>query len=112
MLGVAPRQNLSSSSGHFQQLIKNWSYRLMCKTQFSGPGRYRIKARGRLDADWNDRFGAMEVVSILSPCADDALTMLEGEVSDQAELAGILNTLYELHLPLLEVLRIEDEGHR
>ena len=83
----------------------------MCKTQFSGPGRYRIKARGRLDADWNDRFGCMSVVSIPSPGAD-ALTMLEGEVSDQAELAGILNTLYELHLPLLEVLRIEDEGHR
>jgi hypothetical protein len=27
---------------------------------------------------------------------------------DQAELVGVLNTLYELHLPLLSVERIED----
>jgi len=33
----------------------------------------------------------------------NTVTVMEGRVSDQAELAGILNTLYELHLPLLSV---------
>jgi len=33
-------------------------------------------------------------------------TALQGELSDQAALAGVLNTLYELHLPLLLVRRL------
>ncbi len=35
------------------------------------------------------------------------VTILEGELSDQAALAGVLNTLYELHLPLLSVKRLD-----
>jgi hypothetical protein len=31
------------------------------------------------------------------------VTVLEGWLPDQAALAGVLNTLYELHLPLLSV---------
>ena len=31
------------------------------------------------------------------------VTMLIGQLQDQAELSGVLNTLYELHLPLLSV---------
>ena len=31
------------------------------------------------------------------------MTVLQGRVRDQAELSGILNALYELHLPLLKV---------
>ena len=30
--------------------------------------------------------------------ADPPVTTLEGELSDQTALAGVLNTLYELHL--------------
>ena len=31
------------------------------------------------------------------------VTILEGELADQAALAGVINTLYELHLPILLV---------
>jgi hypothetical protein len=31
------------------------------------------------------------------------VTTLSGRVRDQAELTGVLNTLYELHLPILSV---------
>jgi len=68
--------------------------------QFATPGNYRIEIQGHLRPDWNDRFGAMQIVSLE---ADSAVTVLQGHVSDQAELVGILNTLYELHLPLLSV---------
>jgi hypothetical protein len=34
---------------------------------------------------------------------DKKVTTLVGEMEDQAALAGVLNTLYELHLPLLSV---------
>jgi hypothetical protein len=32
------------------------------------------------------------------------VTTLKGELGDQAALAGVLNTLYELHLTVLSVL--------
>jgi hypothetical protein len=38
----------------------------------------------------------------------DLVTVLEGSVIDQAELAGILNTFYELHLSLVSVQRIKE----
>ena len=57
--------------------------------------------------DWSDRFGSMQI-SAPEAEADNAVTILQGHVTDQAELAGILNTLYELHLPLLAVQHLGD----
>ena len=74
---------------------------------FSTPGNYRIEVRGPLRPDWSNRFGAMQI-SASPPEADSAVTVLQGQVSDQAELAGILNTLYELHMPLLAVQYLGD----
>lgn len=34
---------------------------------------------------------------------------MQGRVADQADLSGILNSLYELHLPLLSVKFIGNE---
>jgi len=59
-----------------------------------------------LRPDWNQRFGAMRVYAP-PPQAIPLVTVLQGNVCDQAELAGILNTLYELHLPLLSVRQLE-----
>jgi len=72
------------------------------ESYFSKPGIYRIEVDGQLYPDWSDRIGAMQISPAL-PETDRAVTVLEGRVSDQAELAGILNTLYELHLSLLTV---------
>jgi hypothetical protein len=83
--------------------------RVKSKTaNFSAPGNYRIEVQGQLRPDWSDRFGAMRIVSP-PPEADSAVTVLQGHVIDQAELAGILNTLYELHLSLLSVQHLDDE---
>ena len=70
---------------------------------FSSPGEYRIEAEGYLSPDWAGRFGSMQVESTPSVEGDRALTIMQGRVHDQAELAGILSTLYELHLSLLSV---------
>ena len=70
--------------------------------RFSASGNYRIEVQGHLRTDWSDRFGAMRISSPPAE-AGSAVTVLQGYVSDQAELAGILNTLYELHLPLISV---------
>jgi len=75
---------------------------------FSGPGCYRIEVRGHLPKGWAHRFGAMRVSSV--PGSEgETVTVLGGPVSDQAELSGILNTLHELHLTLLEV-RVEKDS--
>jgi len=71
-------------------------------THFSEGSDYRIEVQGTLRSGWSDRFGAMRISSP-PPEKDPVVTVLQGHVSDQAELAGILNTLYELHLTLLSV---------
>ena len=74
---------------------------------FSKSGNYRIEICGHLRPDWSNRFGSMQISAPPSE-ADSAVTVLQGHVSDQAELAGVLNTLYELHLPLLSVQYLGD----
>ena len=59
---------------------------------------YRIIVQGTVPESWIDRLGGMEIVSV-TPAA----TMLEGRLTDQAALSGVLDTLYQLRLPLLEV---------
>ena len=85
----------------------------MIKYAFSAPGYYRIEVQGHLCQDWFDRFGAMQVEAHTpqtdDDVTDDDVTVLQGRVSDQAQLSGILNTLYELHLPLLTVKYLGDK---
>lgn len=75
---------------------------------FSASGEYRIEARGYLGPDWCGRFGSMQVISSAPTEGDGALTIMQGRIHDQAELAGILNTLYELHLSLLSVQHLKE----
>ena len=73
---------------------------------FDRPTTYQIIVQGRIDPTWSDR---LEGVTISQPTVeeDPPVTTLEGELSDQAALAGVLNTLYELHLTVLSVKRME-----
>jgi hypothetical protein len=68
---------------------------------FDRPGNYRIRVQGYLDESWSDKLG-MSVTSTGGKNRE-SVTTIAGPVADQAELSGILNTLYELHLTLLSV---------
>ena len=37
------------------------------------------------------------------------VTTLDGRLRDQAELSGVLNSLYDLHLPILKVEDVNEE---
>lgn len=74
----------------------------MSQSHFSAPGQYRIEVQGHIPEGWSNRLGAMQLF-YPSPKSNNEVTLLQGRVSDQAELAGILNSLYELHLSLLSV---------
>jgi len=69
---------------------------------FDGPATCRIGVEGRIPARWCDRLEGMTITEC-SREAEPPVTTLLGELSDQAALAGVLNTLYELHLPVLLV---------
>jgi hypothetical protein len=69
---------------------------------FQKSGTYRIRVKGHLDENWSDRLAGMRINS--GPGADqNPETTLFGRIRDQAELAGVLNSLYELHLSILSV---------
>ena len=65
----------------------------------SGPAFYRIRVCGRLDAELSERLGMR--VENLARNDGKAESVLEGRLLDQAALAGVLNKLYELHLPVM-----------
>jgi len=73
---------------------------------FDHPATYQISIQGRIDATWSDRLEGM-TISLTTVEVGPPVTTLEGELSDQAALAGVLNTLYELHLPVLSVKLLE-----
>jgi len=64
------------------------------------PATYRIAVRGRLDPKWSSRLAGMTISHRRWPGGGVA-TVLEGRLADQAALSGVLNALYELHLPVL-----------
>lgn len=72
------------------------------KLNVANPARYRIQAQGSLDKRWSGRLGGLEI-TVFSPEDNYAVTQLCGEVMDQAALMGVLNSLYDLHMPLISV---------
>jgi len=74
---------------------------------YDRPAIYRISVQGRIDLTWSDRLEGMSI-SQVKDSTGLPVTILEGELGDQAALAGVLNTLYELHLTVLLVKRLDD----
>jgi hypothetical protein len=68
------------------------------------PARYRLRVQGQLGPQWADWFAGF-TMSWEVP----GETVLVGQVVDQAALYGLLNTLRDLGLPLLEVLHLPPE---
>ncbi len=66
------------------------------------PVTYRIFVQGILDKRWSDRMGGGNI-STTHPTSEAPVTTLWGRLLDQAALYGVLNTLYDLRLPLLSV---------
>jgi hypothetical protein len=75
---------------------------------FGDPASYRIVIQGLLSKDWSDRLAGLAITTT-NPEIDPPRTVLEGWIHDQAELNGVLTTLYELHLPLLSVEKLNDK---
>jgi hypothetical protein len=65
------------------------------------PAPYRICVYGSLDARWSGYLANMQIAPLTS--GEHTGAVLYGEVADQSELLGILNTLNMLGLSLVRV---------
>jgi len=68
------------------------------------PVTYVIRVEGVIDPAWSNRLGGMRI-NVIKAHRQSA-TELVGSVKDQAALIGILETLYDLGLPILSVERM------
>jgi hypothetical protein len=75
--------------------------------KFNSTARYRICVKGFLDESWSERFNGMEInnqaTGEISPMA-----AFVGTLGDQTALIGVLNSLYEMHLPIASVELLYD----
>jgi len=77
------------------------------KLTLDQPARYRISIQGQLSESWSDFLGGLEIRCASIP-SYQTVTILTGQLLDQAALFGVLNSLYGLGLPLISVERIAE----
>lgn len=65
---------------------------------------YLITISGNLDPNWSSWFDGL----IINSGQDSLTTTLSGSISDQAQLRGILNKLWDLNAIIISVNQIED----
>ncbi len=65
--------------------------------------RYEIEVEGYLDERWSEWFGELKIAHSE---ANRAVTILTGEIPDQAALYGVLDRMRDLGLVLLSVKRM------
>lgn len=68
-------------------------------------GQYRIVVQGCIDESWSDRLAGMRITAVEFENGTP-MTKLVGHLRDQAQLSGVLNCLYDLHLAILLVEHI------
>ena len=62
------------------------------------PGLYEIRIKGHLDDRWADWFEGLTFTH-----ESDGTTILDGPLTDQAALHGVLNRIRDLGLPIISV---------
>lgn len=67
---------------------------------------YQIKVQGWLNENWADWFDKM-VFQHETATDGTRITVITGEVPDQARLFGLLTVIRDLNLPLISVIRID-----
>lgn len=67
--------------------------------EFDRPSRYRISVKGHLDDSWSEWLDGLVIAE------DDDMTVLSGNITDQAALYGLLIKLRDLNLILISMSR-------
>ncbi len=68
------------------------------------PAKYKISVVGVLDGSFSARLGGLTIHNVESDrTTGKPVVTLTGQLADQAALLGVLNALYNLHMPLIAV---------
>ena len=65
---------------------------------------YQIRIKGHVSRTWMDWFAGLTIT-----LEDNGETLLNGPLTDQAALYGLLRTVRDLGLPLLSVMYVEPD---
>ncbi len=68
---------------------------------------YKIKVQGDLSISLSDNLGGMQI-NVERRKGKEPVSVLVGQINDQAALSGILTALYELHLVIISVKALID----
>jgi hypothetical protein len=74
------------------------------KTDQDEPMVYQIRIKGHLGRQWTDWFEGLTITQ-----EEDGVTLLTGQVVDQAALHGLLKKVRDLGMPLLSVNPVESD---
>ena len=69
------------------------------------PCQYQIRIEGHLADRWADWFGGLSIM-----LEENGDTVLTGPVPDQAALHGILRQVRNLGMPLISLIRVDNES--
>jgi hypothetical protein len=106
------RVKLFLPNAHLRRKVFGTSYsqkRPMKRLTLGMPVTYRIRVQGFLEKRWVERLGDMHI-SYRGRKDQAPVSILIVRLRDQAELMGVLNSLYELHLPIITIEYIEENN--
>jgi len=66
---------------------------------------YEIRVKGHLDSHWATWFDGLSLVN-----EDDGITVIRGELADQAALHGVLQKLRDLGIPLVSLNQLPSDA--
>ena len=70
------------------------------------PSHYQIVILGELNESWSDWLGEMNILPGKTK-KGESITILSGDIHDQAALRGTLNKIWDMQLTLVSVRRLE-----
>ena len=67
---------------------------------------YKIVVEGELENSWSDRLGLQ--ITVQKRTGRKPISILVGNIADQAALSSVLNSLYDMHLAVISVNMLTD----
>lgn len=71
--------------------------------EYLNSSNFKIEVEGELDENLSENFGSLSISHKTN--GDNTISCLKGEIIDQAELIGILNTLYNMRFSIISVIK-------
>lgn len=74
---------------------------------FSKPALYKIKVLGKLPSTFTTRLPYIDIS--FQEIEYEGVTILIGRLKDQSALSGVLNSLFDMHLTILQVKMMKEK---